>query len=261
MHDDQLGAARGIVNCLIIAGAVAASLIFASYAFAQPGGEPNNTGCQGQGNPNSPCVPTSGNGGGQGGAGGNALSASRATARATARANARANATGGRASARGGQGGNAAATGGAGGNASVTNNVSGGSGATYVEARERQRVPDASAPAIWSNNPCMVGLSGGVAVAGFGMSLGAGIEDRDCTRRANAQHLVAMGEREAAREVLCESAEVRAAFARIGRPCVADQRPMVSTTYREVIGGAPARIRPAYCATLLARGMVTQECE
>jgi hypothetical protein len=42
----------------------------ASYAIATPGGEGNNTNCNGQGNPNSPCEPSNGNGG-SGGAGGN----------------------------------------------------------------------------------------------------------------------------------------------------------------------------------------------
>ena len=44
--------------------AVAATLILGvTYAAADPGGEGNNTGCNGQGNPNSPCEPSNGNGG------------------------------------------------------------------------------------------------------------------------------------------------------------------------------------------------------
>jgi hypothetical protein len=51
--------------------AIALSLILGStYAFGDPGGEGNNTNCNGQGNPNSPCEPSGGNGGG-GGNGGN----------------------------------------------------------------------------------------------------------------------------------------------------------------------------------------------
>jgi hypothetical protein len=261
MHDDQTRASRGIINGLLLtAAALAVSALLVGSAFATSGGEGNNTQCQGQGNPNSPCVPGSTGTpgttiGGQGGLGGSARSQARASARATAVG----------VGVGIGRGGAASATG---GNASATQNVTvqggGSGGGTYVEARERQRVPDANAPAIWSNNPCLVGLSGGVAVAGFGASFGAGVEDRDCTRRANAQHLVAMGEREAAREVLCESAEVRAAFARIGRPCAADVRPVAAAPApapREVIGGGARPARPAYCATLLARGMITAECQ
>jgi hypothetical protein len=52
--------------------AIALSLILGStYAFSEPGGEGNNTNCNGQGNPNSPCEGNSGGGGGAGGGGGN----------------------------------------------------------------------------------------------------------------------------------------------------------------------------------------------
>jgi hypothetical protein len=142
----------------------------------------------------------------------------------------------------------------------------GGGGDIYVP-RERLRVPDVSAPAIWSNNPCVVALSGGVAVAGFGASIGAGIEDRDCTRRAMAQHLVAMGEREAAREVLCNNAETRAAFQRIGRPCVVDipARPDAAGPVQQIVTPLPlpppaprAALRPAYCDRV--PGIANSEC-
>jgi hypothetical protein len=252
---------KGTINMKMtktLALAAVAALALSGHAYAAAGGEPNNTNCNGVGNPNSPCVPSAGGGSGGGNTTNRVIVNNRAqaSARAASRAAANATAQGGRASA-------------AGGSANVTVQGGGsGGGSTYVEARERQRVPDASAPAVWSNNPCLVGLSGGVAVAGFGASIGAGVEDRDCTRRANAQQLVAMGEREAAREVLCGSTEVRQAFARIGRPCVADQpaRPATAGPVQAVVlpapaSAAPVAARPGYCATLRARGMVTRECE
>lgn len=128
-----------------------------------------------------------------------------------------------------------------------------------------RQAPDVNAPAIWSNNPCLVGLSGGVSVVGFGASIGAGIEDRDCTRRANAQHLAAMGEREAAREVLCGSREVREAFARIGRPCAGDAPRVVSVSVTPTRIEAPAPVNTSglsdgACATLRQRGMSVAGC-
>lgn len=241
-------------------GAAAALLVFPSLAFSAPGGEGNNTDCNGRGNPSSPCVPTAGNGGSS-----TVTNNVRNNIRASARASSRASALGvGVGIGQGGRGGSAAAnaTGGqasaSGGSATV--NVSGAGGGTsgYYEARERLRVPDVSAPAIWSNNPCVVALSGGVAVAGFGASIGAGIEDRDCTRRANAQHLQAMGESAAAREVMCGNSEVRAAFVRVGRPCAEDvarpqaaaapaPAPVVATPV-----SAPARQVPGWCASYTA---------
>ena len=220
---------------------LASIIIFPSAAFAAAGGESNNTGCNGVGNANSPCVGQPGQGS-AGGAGGNA--ASRATARASATAGASARATGGSARA-------------AGGAATVQNSVT-VAGGGY---REQRQAPDVAAPAIWSNNPCVVSASGGVSGLGWGVAIGAGIEDPDCTRRAFAQHLTAMGEREAAREVLCASREVREAFRRVGRPCVADQAPAaVAAPVQSVAATSTARTRPAYCGTLLVRGMITDDC-
>ncbi len=148
----------------------------------------------------------------------------------------------------------------------ATSSATGGDAAssqtvTMTMGSERSRNgPDVNAPAIWSNNPCLVGLSGGVSIVGFGASIGAGIEDRDCTRRANAQHLAAMGEREAAREVLCGSREVREAFARIGRPCAADA---VSVTPTRIEAPAPVNtsgLSDDACRTLRARGMDVRGC-
>jgi hypothetical protein len=48
-----------------------AMLALSGAAFAQSGGEGNNTGCNGQGNPNSPCVPGDTGGGGDPRDGGN----------------------------------------------------------------------------------------------------------------------------------------------------------------------------------------------
>lgn len=175
-----------------------------------------------------------------------------AGAAASNRTSVRTQATGGRATSSA-TGGSSSASG------TQTVNVTTGGGANQV-----RQAPDVSAPAIWSNNPCVVSASGGVSGLGWGVAIGAGIEDPDCTRRANAQHLTAMGEREAAREVLCGSREVREAFARIGRPCAADQARVVSvsvTPVREV--PAPANtsgLSDAACATLRARGMVVGGC-
>lgn len=129
-------------------------------ALATPGGEPNNTGCNGVGNPNSPCEGQGGNGGnggnggsgGSGGDGGNAINTSTNTNTNTAGAtsNSGANASnttsvvvdghtfnlgmgtptttsssGGSANAQGGAGGNSKshATGGAGGDSSSQSQV------------------------------------------------------------------------------------------------------------------------------------------
>jgi hypothetical protein len=83
--------------------------------------------------------------------------------------------------------------------------------------------PSMTAPNFFSSNPCVIGASGAVSAMGFGMALGAGIEDRDCTRRANAAILAQMNLHRAAAEVLCHNTEVRAAMAVAGMPCAADR--------------------------------------
>ncbi len=139
--------------------------------------------------------------------------------------------------------------------------------------------PDVNAPAIWANNPCVVSFSGGVSVVGFGASIGAGIEDRDCTRRANAQQLTAMGQPEVAREVMCNSTEVREAFLRAGRPCAVDAPRVQSVSVTPTRPVESAQVLPAAmpvpapilavptnglsrdaCDRLAARGLAVQGC-
>lgn len=84
-------------------------------------------------------------------------------------------------------------------------------------------VAPATAPNVFSSNPCVISASGSVSAMGFGMALGAGVEDRDCTRRSHAALLAQMGLPRAAAEVLCHNSEVRAAMAVAGVPCAADR--------------------------------------
>lgn len=191
-----------------------------------------------------------------------AQASSRATAAASNRTSVRTNttATGGRAtsSAAGGSG-SASASG-----AQTVTVTQGGSG--FASGTQTIRTaPDVAAPAIWSNNPCIISASGSVSVVGFGASIGAGVEDADCTRRANAQLLAALGQGEAAREVLCANREVREAFARIGRPCAGDAQRLVSVSVAPTRIEAPAPVNTSglsddACRTLRARGMVVGGC-
>ncbi len=162
-----------------------------------------------------------------------------------------ARATGGRANATvivnnsgGGSGGGTGTAGGAAGGVAGTAADGGGAYHSTVSGTTTLRTaPDVAAPAIWSNNPCIISASGSVSVVGFGASIGAGIEDPDCTRRANAQLLAVLGQSDAAREVLCANREVREAFMRSGRPCAADVanfRPVRAT----VTPTAPAQPLP-----------------
>lgn len=112
------------------------------------------------------------------------------------------------------------------GNATINNNVPAN---TTNETRFSgsytvRNTPDVYAPAIAGGaNPCVVGVSAGGAVAGFGLSFGMTRNDEGCERRNTAALLYNMGERDVAQELLCETASVRAARLRTGRPCAEDR--------------------------------------
>lgn len=103
-----------------------------------------------------------------------------------------------------------------------TFNVGGGHARSEMH-QQLTTTPSMSAPNVFSSNPCVVSASGAVSAMGFGMALGAGVEDRECTRRAHAALLAQMGLPRAAAEVLCHNSEVRAAMAVSGVPCAADR--------------------------------------
>jgi hypothetical protein len=115
-----------------------------------------------------------------------------------------------------------------------------------------------TAPNIFSSNPCVVSVSGAMSVMGFGMAMGAGVEDRDCTRRANAALLAQMGLARAAAEVLCHNSEIRASMAVAGVPCAADRpantimpNPPAPPGPNFSAAPAPTRVgaRPDWCDT------------
>lgn len=257
---------------LIIAALVA---LLSSPVLAAQGGEGDNTGCNGQGNHNSPCAGTGGQGGnggngGQGGAGGTGVGIAGAVAIAGSSSNAAAVALGGAArggnatasggsGGQGGRGGSATsrANGGQGGNATVT--VQGGGGGVNGNVPSNYTIrntPDVYAPGIsGGTNPCTNSLSGGGAVAGFGLSLGGSWSDQDCERRNLSALLHNQGQTELAQEVLCETTAVRQARMRIGQPCAADrQAPQVA---QAPVIPATQRVRPAYCRP----GIANSECQ
>lgn len=83
-------------------------------------------------------------------------------------------------------------------------------------------VPQVYAPALTTTltETCMGSTSGGVSALGFGASLGTSWRDDECVRRLTARELSqTIGDREAARAVLCTNAMVRDVYDRIGRPC------------------------------------------
>lgn len=69
---------------------------------------------------------------------------------------------------------------------------------------------------------CMGSTSMGAGFAGGSVSIGSTWKDEDCSSIHYAREIRAMGDAQAAKEILCESAKVREAFKRVGRPCGVD---------------------------------------
>ena len=237
----------------------AALLALPAYAFASSGGEGNNTNCNGVGNPNSPCVPSTNPGGGNSGGPVYVRQQARATAVAASRSNSIAVARGGSATASGGQGG----AGGAGGSVVVNNALSGGAGGsgtgdnvrvTYGNARQ----PGGLALGFMAPPQCGAAFSGGGAnYQGTGV-LGFSWETESCRKHRLATALANMGRTDAAIALLCTMDEIRDAVALTGSPC-----PSAAAAPQQVVAtpvtapAVPARNRPAYCNT---PGIQNSEC-
>jgi outer membrane protein OmpA-like peptidoglycan-associated protein len=83
-------------------------------------------------------------------------------------------------------------------------------------------VPTVFTPALTTTltETCMGSSSLGVSVLGFGASGGTTWQDHQCIRRLNARELAqTLGDREAAREVLCGDDEIFRVYNALGRPC------------------------------------------
>ena len=86
-------------------------------------------------------------------------------------------------------------------------------------------VPTVYVPSVATGNVCALGASGGASWLGAGVAFGASWESMQCERRQTAALLWNMNTAEskaAAKEILCNSPEIREAYARIGAPCTVD---------------------------------------
>lgn len=94
----------------------------------------------------------------------------------------------------------------------------------YSGGYDLNNVPAITAPNLTTTltETCMGSSSVGGAGAGFGFSFGTTWRDTACVRRLDARQVHSLGDAQAAKEVMCESESIKAAFARVGRPCAAD---------------------------------------
>lgn len=126
------------------------------------------------------------------------------------------------------------------GNAQTIKNY-GADGVRYSGGYSINGMPVITSPSLTTTlqDTCMGSTSGGVSIMGFGMSGGSTWKDEECIRRLNAKAVAeVLGDREAAKEILCGNQEVFAAFVTLGRPC------RMPPSYTELVpGGALASYR------------------
>jgi hypothetical protein len=85
-----------------------------------------------------------------------------------------------------------------------------------------ETTPQVYAPALSTTltETCMGSTSGGVSVMGFGGTLGTTWNDSQCVRRLNAREMAqTLGDRAAARALMCQDKDVAAAYLAVGQDC------------------------------------------
>lgn len=108
-----------------------------------------------------------------------------------------------------------------------------------------KEVPTVYAPGLTAagTEVCLGSLSAGGAAAGFGLTVGGTMVDRECQLRLNAKTLAVLGYTVAAREEMCLDPEVRAAMLAGGTPCAADRAapPQARAEYTTAVPQAAAQ--------------------
>lgn len=83
-------------------------------------------------------------------------------------------------------------------------------------------VNTAFAPSMNPTAPCALTAAGGVSFMGFSGTAGGSTINEECQTQEIAKTAFVMGERDAAREVMCGLKQYRAAQKRLGRLCLED---------------------------------------
>lgn len=237
---------RDLAGALLVVAACAGA-----PAYAAQGGEGNNTGCNGQGNPNSPCEGGTVNNGGAGGS---------ATATATAAAAASASSV----SIQGQKQGQ--------GQGQEQGQSQSYQGEQNVKVETRtdftRYAPPVSAPALTSagTGVCLgsvsIGLSGPMAGASFGITK----VDKGCERRSASALLFQYGYKDAALRLLMKDDEVREAVggdapAAVKKAAAVDVPDLKLTTVlgSEATYNAPLTAKEAGTRQSIAEAMATTQ--
>lgn len=130
---------------------------------------------------------------------------------------------------------------------SIIFNSAPNTGQQYSGQYTVKSAPQINAPGLSSAmlDTCMGSSSGGVTIIGAGVTGGTTWKDEECVRRLNARELAnTLGDKDAAKELLCGNPEINAVYIALGRPCKLS--PSTSTS---VVGGALINYRKPIDAT------------
>ena len=111
---------------------------------------------------------------------------------------------------------------------SVTTTAAGGQASAIGGASSviiTEQAPSVYAPNLSTTltETCMGSTSAGAGWFGFGGTFGSTWSDDTCVRRLDARQMAALGEVAIAKELMCQSDEVREAAKRAGKPCKGDE--------------------------------------
>lgn len=98
---------------------------------------------------------------------------------------------------------------------------SGSSASVYNNSNNPKQAPGAIAPGLTASGAtCLGSTSFGGSFSGFGLVFGTTTAERYCNAREDAKYIQGLtGNNHAAKERLCDTPEIAAAFARSGQPC------------------------------------------
>jgi hypothetical protein len=102
--------------------------------------------------------------------------------------------------------------------------------------------PDVGLPGLFGGtNPCTVGATGGLSLAGVGVGLGGQWAAAGCERRNASVILFQANMPDVAVALLCQDDQIRTAFREVGKPCPADR---AETTAAAAAAPAPVAMAP-----------------
>lgn len=123
----------------------------------------------------------------------------------------------------------------------------------YAGSYTVRNTPELVAPSINGGNPCAIGVSGGVALPGVGVSGGATWADAACERRQAAALLHNMGHPDIAYQLMCQDKNVREARKIMAEPCKEDMTQVSAAQPRTAVAAAPPpAFQPAVAVPVVA---------